>query len=173
MSFGIDCTIFSDASLCPHSGAAGWGVWIKSSIGTHEAGGKFKSPPRSIDEAELYAIANAVYRANSIGWFKSTAMLQSDCMTALAIIKFAVPHVKERPHGAGMHIARRYWRDEVPAYAKDAVAILTELVKGKTLLIRHVKAHTRGSGRLWVNNRCDEIAKKHMNEMRKELGWKK
>jgi ribonuclease HI len=53
-------TIFSDASFCPETGAAGYGVYIVSDLGRCEWGGVIMAPVTSAEDAEWCALANAV-----------------------------------------------------------------------------------------------------------------
>ena len=148
------CTIMSDASVCPNTGASGYGLWIKSDRGTFQGGGNYKKSTTDVTEAEAKAMYNAVFIAFSQGLAKEgdTLIIQIDC-------KYAIDAINGRYHGGNVQIM---------SLAKKAKRFLD---KSKCeYQLRYVKAHNPQLGnRNYVNEICDSLAKTAMRKQRKEL----
>lgn len=164
-------TLFADASHCPKTGACGWGAWARRD-GWDKGeflGAQFKTPMKNIAEAELCALANALYHLDSKNLLDGVTgiMLQSDNLRCLSIIASRVPNVVIRNHEEAA---------KVPLLSPGAILSKIELKAVPTfetirlrlsyMAVRHVKGHKAGEGRQWVNRQCDEIAGKHMQDMR-------
>lgn len=167
-------TLFADASYCSKSQAGGWGAWFKAD-GMKEGGligGTFKTPMTNSAEAELAALANAMTRLCNEGLLApvSELMIQSDCMRALQLIALLLPGVVRRAHKNGLHV-----HDGImtPSPTEKAALNRIGLIRGEAnvlLVVRHVKGHSRGGGRSWVNRQCDAIARRHMEAERHRRG---
>lgn len=147
-------TIFADASWCPDTGAAGYGVWCKSDRGTFHKGGSFQDLYRSSGEAEAAALVNAVFFAQREGILipADRVLLQSDSLHALGILRGAIPQRTRNEQEAFTRLHE--WRKR---YLLD-------------IEYRHVKGHNAdGSRRSWVNQLCDDLAGKAMRSRRGQL----
>lgn len=162
-------TIFTDAALCPRTGASGWGAWMKGSGDSVTMGGQIRDLLVSSTEAEIRAGANAFAAAASRGDLKpnSVVMWQSDSLHALRWLLAAYPMSRDRPAKDGIPAVRPKSVSEVQARSAGARE-LVRICKDMKLIVltRHVKGHQQGPNRQWVNRRCDEIAGEHMRARR-------
>ena len=167
----MKATIISDASWCHHSGAGGWAAWAKAdgSDSVIWSGSFDKRAPTTAGEAELFAIANALHQADASGMLEDGAqiMLQSDCVYALGCVLFWVKTAVESKHKDGATITR----PRKPKFSDNVKAALTRIgvivsKRGFILSLRHVRGHTDGGGRQWVNRQCDLAARKAMRQAR-------
>jgi ribonuclease HI len=163
-------TIFADASYDDRNKAAGWAAWIKADgRASAMASGAFKALPSTSSDAELLALANAVYSANRLGMIDDGAeiLLQSDCLHALSIVLWAIPGAIERRHQNSAPIAR-YKQPRLKDDARKAVEVIRAIVAARGLKIacRHVRGHTEGAGRQYVNRAVDAAARKAMEVQR-------
>lgn len=169
----LAATIFADASFCPRSKAAGWAMWAKTGgLDALVAGGPIKVPCALSWEAEACALANAVSTAHRYGYLGAdgeAVMLQSDCLRTLSMLLTHVPGTVERRHedGAAIPGIRLRFLSAVEVEALDVIQACA-CEAGVSLILRHVRGHTTGAGRQWVNRQCDRIAKQHMNVQRAE-----
>lgn len=170
------CTIFADASLDQRSRVAAWGVWMKGrGKASLVRGGEFKSPMRTSTDAEFTAIANALSIAKANGYLApGYVMIQCDNTMALSILHLTVPGTSDNPKGDGLpvHIpkrtrARGNLLQDVAAPVKAIMDIVGEFQLN--LVTRHVRGHTSGHGRQWVNREVDAIAKAAMRRARKAM----
>ncbi len=155
----MNMTIFADASFC-QSGAAGWGVWAKRD--GWEKGklfsGAFRQKMPDICTAEISALANGIYAALEDDI--TIVMLQSDSVDALRAVKSAViSRIKPAP-GSTVDVRGEF----TPRNEQDraALEIIKTKLSGKIVELRHVKGHSRGGGRSWVNHQCDRLAREGM-----------
>lgn len=163
-------TLIVDASFT-QDGAAGWGARYKH--GNMEQGvsfgGGFKYLMPSAHAAELCAISNALHELLSRhpeSYF-TEVMLQSDCLTALKVLR-GIPGVTfSHFAGAKRHnmAPQNVGLSAMDKYVKKVVHGMMSS-QGFTLEVRHVKGHTNGTGRFWVNGLCDRIAKTHRKSAR-------
>ena len=81
-------TIVSDASFCPKSGAAGYGVWIASNRGKTRHGNQFKHKMNSSTEAEVCAIVNGICFALKTRYLiaSDTLVINTDCRAAIQLL---------------------------------------------------------------------------------------
>ncbi len=134
-------TAFCDASYCPDTNAAGFGLWIKHGepVNTFRHAGKIPDATNSTD-AEYKALV-AVYNALANEAIETTGkvlVVSSDCIAAL--------NEFERHHN------------------QDLYALGFDYVKYK-----HVYGHNGyKNARSAVNTFCDKQAKFHMRAMRDE-----
>ncbi len=171
-------TLFSDASFCPNTGAAGWGAWAKCELWSEGVlfGGGFKSLLSASGEAELCAIANAMHVLGAGGHLSavSTLMIQSDNLRALGLVKASVPGTSIRDHADGAKVPHLTRVDVSGTERRGLGIIQSEVASGGFVLhLRHVRGHRPGPSRHWVNRQCDRIAKKHMHERRAHIGKEK
>jgi len=164
-------TIFADASYCHRSGSAGWAAWIKADgYQSMTVGAAIKVKITHANEAELAAIANALCVARLRGIIRKNdvVMVQSDCVTALAIIRGRCGIVEDRPAAGGLSVDPITKMKLRPQH-RSAIAVINETIAatGATLITRHVRGHQPGAGRQWVNNTVDQIARSHMRASRR------
>lgn len=163
-------TIFTDAALCPRSGASGWGAWMKGGDAPSlTLGGQIADLLHSSTEAEVRAGANAFAAARNRGLLqpRTCVMWQSDSLHALRWLLAAYPLSRDRPAKDGIAANRPKSISAVQAQsagARELVRICKELEL--VVLTRHVKGHQEGPNRQWVNRQCDEIAGQHMRARR-------
>lgn len=163
-------TIFTDASFCMRTGAAGWGAWLKAN--DSEAvlvGDAFRDLVGNVNEAEFFGLVNAVFVARKLGLITAgqSIMLQCDNIRALNIVFTHVKGTVERKHENGAPVARVQLK-RLTAGERKALLLLQKIQveTGITFIVRHVRGHRSGSGRNWVNRKCDELAKQFKNSRR-------
>ncbi len=143
-------SVFADASYDDATKTGGWGAWVKCARGKKEASGAFKVAVPSNLVAEMLAAANAIWLALKLAETGDHLLVQSDCMAVIDLFNLA------KPHGGKQELQRRI-KAVVETWCKEA---------GVTFSFRHVKGHTSGATRHWVNNFCDENARRHMRKAR-------
>lgn len=169
-------TMFTDASVHPQLGTAGWGAWIK---GDGRSSKLFSGPlmtnsdprePRfqgSSNKAELMAMSEALQAAHAAGYFTeqdNLLMMQTDCAAAISLILAALPKARFSPHPDGMQDIQPRSMANACQFEKNALShisyrLLTINPWHETYLtLRHVKGHKNGSNRQWVNRECDRLA---------------
>lgn len=166
-------TLFVDASHCPETMAAGWGAWaIQDSWKMGKLfSGRIHQEVLNSSEAEIYGVANAVrYLASRQMIRTSSIMIQCDNLRALQLIMVAIPHAENRPHKNSANI------EGVPplpslAESKAIEMLAKDLGHLKFVYVRHIKGHSAGTGRNWVNRKCDQLAGEQMRKVRQSLGW--
>lgn len=164
-------SIFSDASFCHDTGAAGWGCWIGYREGYGITDGGPLTGAVDAAHAELMAMKCAVLRAAadpdvSLNENNVMLFLQSDNLQVLSALRCALrcsdkPY-RDRHCGAIVPIM-----SVLPAVWVVHLNIIAEALRGVRVVTRHVKGHSgRPEGRYRVNVRCDRIAKHHMHAQR-------
>lgn len=149
-------TLFSDASLCPHTRKGGWAGWLKSEGRTVRGGGAFKRPLNDTSIAEAMAVVNALHLGARRGLIATgaTVLVQTDNDSIASVLQGTA---KRRITATA-------------AVVEDVARAFHTLVTGMEITIRwrHVKAH-RGTvdRRSAVNDYCDEQAREHMRQARK------
>lgn len=149
-------TIYTDASLCPKTGAAGWACWIKYRGATLEASGQFEELIFTSMEAELKAIVNGVCMARNNYALPADVIfcVVTDCRQAIEIAEGNTPDTKK-----GRKNQPALW-----ACYDDLVALVPNMSK---FYVKWVKAHSNKDGRRsYVNNLVDALAKKQMRVRR-------
>lgn len=164
-------TIFADASWCSRTKAGGFGCWIKGDGEAITRGGPLKAS-RSSDVAECQALANALAVAHQRGVLSwgDTVVLQSDCTSALSAILHVVPGAVDMPAKGGLDVPPRRPGSVVSPEVQEVMEFIAWIVtlSGVKLWTRHVKGHSGlGTGRHYVNDLCDRLARKGMEEVRK------
>jgi ribonuclease HI len=150
----VRVTIIADASWCPDTHAAGYAFWIASDRGKRGGSGAYKDRVVSSAVAEMMAVVNGLYTACKDGYVEEgdAVLLQTDCMRAIDMFH-------RRPIG-------------MSEFEKPVVDYFEKLVKEVkiTVQFRHVKGHTDGKQpRLYINNKCDEFAKRAMRTARAQF----
>lgn len=140
-------SVFADASFCPDTRAAGWGGWAKSERGTTRSGGPLDRLDGSL-AAEAWAVVRAVEMALHPGAAGAVAepgdylLIQTDCQAAI----FAL---------------------ERDGALRSALIAVRGSCTVKFRWIRGHQHHSRAP-RYAVNNYCDDEARRHMLEMRRQ-----
>lgn len=165
-------TLFTDASLCGHTKAAGWGAWFKRKDMQQGAllGGEIACAVTSSGDAEIHAIAQALDTLARRGWLHApveAVLLQSDSVRALQLILQCVPHTRESQHQQSKisSIATKQRLSASPI-ERGALFVIQDVLRRQSTIVRHVKGHQQGNGRSWVNRQCDAIAREHMQAAR-------
>lgn len=158
-------TLFTDASYCHKTHAAGWGMWARSFVWKHPLfkGGQIQHNVSSSAEAELWAISHAlcVLEDRKRILQEQRLMVQSDCMRALAILRDGLG-ATDTAHSSGLSVDQNC--HFITPIEQEALWVIQNVrdTYGLDLCVRHVKGHSDGDGRSWVNRTCDIIARKHM-----------
>ena len=160
-------TLFTDASHCHFTRAAGYGAWAKATHWSRSVtfGG---SLPRcgSSSEAEIIAIAYALAKLRLEQYLVGvrTIMIQSDSLRALDVIAHDLGAIISN-HLDGASV--EYRANLVPnAVERAAIQTIMSARGDATLMVRHVRGHTEKGSRERVNARCDRIAYRHMRGQR-------
>ena len=146
-------SLFTDASFCPRTGAAGWAAWAKEDGATVRQSGAFKSAMENSAMAEAGALVNGLF-------------------VVLSLID-PPPRSKIIAASDNMEVVR------LAGLAHTPVGRLTQplqrlqnmlLARGVLMHMRHVKGH-KGTitPRNAVNTWCDGAAKEHMRAARQAL----
>lgn len=169
-------TLFTDASYCSQTNAAGYGAWFKrDDMPAGETfGGEIFSGVSNSSEAELYAIAYALDRLGRRGFVQhpvKRVMVQSDSSRALQIVLKLIPNSVESRHASSKLAPLTGGKDGIRATTieRGAAYIAQDVLKHVRTLVRHVKGHQEGGGRSWVNRQCDGIAYEYMQLARRRL----
>jgi ribonuclease HI len=165
-----ELTIFTDAALCPRTGASGWGAWMKGNAAPSDSfGGQIADLLKSSTEAEARAGANAFHVARRRGLLRPgmVVMWQCDNLSALRWLLAGYELARDRPAKDGLAVFKPRVITE-PCKNSAGAAALSALCAELELrvLTRHVKGHLEGPNRQWVNRLCDEIAGQHMRARR-------
>lgn len=165
-------TVFSDASFCQRTRAAGWGAWAKRDdwrVGQF-SGGRIELKSGEVEcsqTAELAGIGLALWHHRRQGSFEGvdSVLLQCDSTGTLSLIKQVIPTAGIVASGKAI-IGRSSIKAQV---APLILSTIKDALEGKRLALKHVKGHTnRRDGRSWVNDQCDREARGYMLMMRKE-----
>lgn len=168
------CTIIADASFCQTTKASGWGAWmVRSGLQAQSYGGPIKATVSGICDAEILALANALFIAERDQYAQSGSLvlLQSDSLVALGQIMRVVPSCQDKPHPKEGLKVNRAVRNIIRGDASDGLLFILTTVErlDLKLFVRHVRGHQEGGGRQWVNRRCDELAKRGMRTARARI----
>jgi ribonuclease HI len=149
--YGRIVTVFTDASFCHKTLAAGYAIWMKTDGATFRHAAPFKVAINSPAEAETAALANGiVWAAIKFNLTKGDMLVAaSDCMPAINAMN-TVKKIKNKLIQSFVNKVNdeRYNRNF-------------------KLILKHVPAH-RGynNKRTSVNEWCDKSAKKIMRDER-------
>ena len=160
-------TVIADASLCGETKLAAWGAWIKVDGKPSQVfSGQLRNRMGNSTDAEICALANALAKGVSTALIPpgTEVMLQSDSTQALGLLKKLVPNVTVRQHKDSAELATFRKPQLCGGVRAEAAGVITKLVAEHSLalVLRHVRGHTPGSGRQWVNRLVDAEAKKIM-----------
>lgn len=168
-------TLFADASFCPKTGAAGWGSWA---IRDGWPKGKFNGGPLrrevpSSTTAEICALAAALWQHDKDGDLNDVKvfMLQSDNTAALRAVRGRIERSgwsASRDDRDVQAIGPTKHRSRA-AIEIQALNAINDIVGSRFVWLRHVKGHSSGTTRAWVNEQCDREARRHMQARRIEL----
>lgn len=159
-----DLTVFADASVQPRIQASGWGYWARGdNRGSIVAGGPLRTYSPDTCLAELEALGMAVWHLSASNYFKVTdkvIMLQCDNIGALSVLRTLRHDVQDSPAKGGLPVPRIR---NVDATKRDRAKYILQIADAYqlTVVVRHIKGHqnVNASGRNWVNDRCDKLAK--------------
>lgn len=160
-------TIYTDASVCSETKTGGWACWIKSSPGeTALFSGAFKMPVAESGDAELRAIANALFAANKTFSPKDKIIVVvTDCAHAIKYIEYARTRSTHKPGFKRKGINEGHFR--------LAKMVLDEIPAGCELRVNKVKAHSSKDGkRSYVNSVVDKESRAAMRKARASKGSK-
>ncbi len=165
-------TLFTDASICGRTNAAGWGAWFKC----HDMprgemlGGEIVADVHSSGQAEIHAIAQALDLLARRGYVRApvrTVMVQSDSVRALQILLQCVPRTQEsQHHKSALSTIKTRNRLSISPTERIALFVIQDVLRHMDTIVRHVKGHQFGPGRSWVNRQCDALAREHMHAAR-------
>ncbi len=170
-------TLFADASFCHQTGAGGWGAWAKRDDWPKGEflGGPLECELRSSTSAELAGIACAVWHWHDVGRFSgiNSLMLQCDNTEALALLRIRLRGAFV--YGSGDKRDQQHLPNVRPSrlaslstVENEALQVIESALGDMRVLLRHVKGHTgEDVGRSWVNEKCDQEAKRQMQTVRR------
>lgn len=150
-------TINTDASFNRKHKLGAYAYWISCDDGKFQHAGVLKGTIERPEEAEFKCIINAVYTVSTLKLNTPIhrIIINTDCLNVIHLAKQDLPKIQEyKLAGWGL-----------PLY-ESLVSIVTKA--GYTDIpidFKHVKAHTTTeTKRAWVNNWCDEQAKKALKK---------
>lgn len=149
-------TIMTDASMCPETGATGFGFWVACERGKRPGGGPMRTLTRSSNEAEMMAIVNALHQAVKADLVQryDTVLIQTDSTAAIGAFN-------------GRRAYESLTQGEQRAY--DEFHNIRRKV-GIVFDFRHVKGHTGiRDQRSMANHMCDKRAKAGMRQARTSI----
>lgn len=121
--------------------------------------------PLNSSEAEIAAMAAALQTlADGDCLTFDTVMLQSDNLRALQLVRQTLPSCRITNHSESAAIPTNQLYPS--PLEKKALRIIHAILGQLQVYVRHVRGHQHGEGRNWVNRTCDDIAKRHMRQMR-------
>lgn len=143
-----------DASHCPDTKVAGYGVWVASQRGKRAFDGAFKTTIDNATIAEMAAITNALYMGIKSGLIVSwdEVLVQTDCIAAI----LAFTGARNPAHSEERKIIDK----------QKELIVLYDI----TVRFKHVKGHSDNPGNRYVsNNICDRKAKTNMRNARQRF----
>lgn len=152
----MNVTINTDASHNSEFNIGAFAFWIASDMGRIMHSGAFKEGINGSHEAETKCIINAfhVLSQSNIAKF---AEYNTDGMTIF---------VNTDSYAAITALGNKKGNRKFPSWAHEYRTVFYEIkkkMKVRRVVFRHVRGHSDGgTPRKWVNNWCDEEAKKHM-----------
>ena len=166
----MNVTLFSDASLCSHTGKGGWAAWLKSDEGTVRGGGSFRHLTIDTGVAEAMAAVNGVHLGLRQGLIRRGCrlLIQTDNNSVWQILENQIrrkvtARSLRRENADPAAIERDV--DHRNMLIDLVVDRFTDLVEryGLEVRWRHVKGHRGDTDpRSAVNTYCDQIARAHM-----------
>lgn len=151
--------IYTDASWCPDTKAAGYAFRVHHGDFTRTGSGIIRSMPVTSNEAEVMAIANAISSMLSVvGHLPRNARvtIHSDCEAA---VRWLLNPKSQMTEGVSENVAK---------LARQVVRRAIE--HGFRIGGQHVKGHTLNENfKAKANRWCDQEAKRWMRMKRKEI----
>jgi ribonuclease HI len=142
-------TINTDASFCGSTKSGGYAFWIKGERIAIKKHGGFKDDVKNSTEAEMRAIANAVFvllKRNPKNF--NIIIFNTDSKQSIAHINNPLTDLAKQ--------------------INNYINQLKEVTNAEMIEFRHVKAHSgKADKRSWVNEWCDVKAKEEMRKVRK------
>lgn len=170
-------SLFVDASYDNKFRGLGWGGWVRCDFWERGEviGGSFTHPQiNSSNMAELVGIMMALKELKALGNFNKidSIMVQCDNVNALGTLIDIVPGSSFKA-GSGRHDVKDIERYSfpLPSPTSEIRLMIRDVIKdvfsNRRLYLRHIKGHNKSlSGRSWVNDKCDEVAKQHLKSVR-------
>lgn len=161
----MNITINTDASFCPDTLVGGYAFWITTDLGRYKRYGSIKDTSRDSTEAEMKAIANALYYLNTLNFVNIDSIyINTDSMCAIDYIQGGIQNLH------GKSILTKYIIKMMYDIVRKSNINLNRTNLLSIFKLRHVKAHHyTGSTRSYVNDWCDLHAKMCMKEKRNNL----
>jgi len=168
-------TLFADASHCNKTQAAGWGSWaIKDGWPRGQFnGGPIRRLVPNSTTAEICGLASALYAHHKAGDLEDVGVFMLQCDNTAALRAIA-----GRVNRSGWSASKDSRDVQIIGGTKhtsrvsleiEALNAIRDIVGDTFVWLRHVKGHSNGTGRSWVNQQCDNEAKRHMLVRRREL----
>jgi ribonuclease HI len=161
-------TVFSDASVYHNHKVAGWAGYVR---GDDRKPKWFQGPAvfsPDVTSVELEALAQSVQLAMDAGYITKNdthILLQSDSLHGLEMIWRSLPNTWPAGKGdAKLGSKRPAKKDHTPHIQK-----LFRLLRNRQVVyLKHVRGHQQGiHSRSWVNEECDQRAKKEAKRQMK------
>jgi ribonuclease HI len=162
-------TLFTDASFCHKTGAAGWGAWAVCDSWQKSLvfGGAIQGAV-TVNDAEMAGVAAALTQLAAEGRLADATFIvvQADNMRVLQMLaKFTDAQLAAAKDGV-VEVPMRLRMSPMETAALDQ---FKAAVGEKPVWLRHVKGHNNGDGRHWVNSQCDREARGHMMSERRRM----
>ena len=148
------CTIYADASVCPHTKASAWGAWVKHDGLSFQYAAPFKENKESTTTAEMAAMACGLIKAKGIvrNLDGTLFVIVSDCQAAIDKL-------------AGNARCKTQEERTIEEYVR-----LDRAEHGYRIKINKVKGHSKGDGvRSIVNDIAHKLAITEMRKLRAQL----
>ena len=163
-------TIYTDASVCPKTGAGGWAAWIKTAPGeTALHSGAFKTRVTNSTDAEMRAIANALAIVKKLYDTKDCIIVVvTDSQQAIGTIDI-VRFGDKKPLSKKTKRNRKKRGIPFKALADSIVENQPPCIE---LRLNWVKGHNgnKDGARSYVNRLVDNASRKKMREARLQKG---
>lgn len=147
-------TIITDASFCPVTKAAGYGIWIAAAAHGRKA---FEGPldkPADNNVAEAMAIGNALWHGFNSGLLSADCniLIQSDSESAIRAASGEYTGNNKQLHNVANYVRKLQQEYRL------------------TLRYKHVPGHTKGAdNRTRAQIKCDEAAGRQMQLQRSQI----
>jgi ribonuclease HI len=150
-------TVFTDASFCPETKAAGGAFWARGEKVKFSS--SFPIPDATVsNDAEIAAVCRAIHEVAAHPELGLEMAKGRETRLVIVVDCEAAKFVFE---GRRVKI-----NAQTRALVREALQVIRD--KGCWHKVNHVKSHSgTKTPRTWVNDWCDKEAYKHMDEMRK------
>jgi ribonuclease HI len=152
-------TITTDASYSHRHKMGAFAFWIVSNQGRLCQSGPLRTGCTRPQIAEFRCIINAVHALGRLGWKDITkVIINTDCMDVIHLVNNDSANIQKY---------------RLLEWSGDLVKMFNRTYKstgiGAPIVMRHVKSHvSTETARQWVNEWCDQAAKKALSEMIKK-----